>query len=476
MMTQKEREYVQQLEQKIVELQAIIAKQAKRIAELERRLNMNSSNSSQPPSKDGFRPPKRQSSRKPSGKKPGGQEGHKGAGLGLPHEQPDTVSECRPKDCDGCPSADVCAGRKVERRYKIDAEVAVRVHAYDLMEYVCPKKGNETIRGEFPQDIRATKQYGSQIKALVVALSAEGAVSVKRIHDLLHALTSVPVSTGFIHDTIRSFADSLETSIDYIKRKLALSPVVHVDETGMRAGKDGIAWVHSASTGRYTYQTTSRKRGKDGMVEAGFLPGYTGILVHDCWRAYWLFPAERHGICLAHILRELQGIQDNDPSQKWAKWFMELLLEMKRVKERLQGRGAEAASRYYLRKFDEEWDIWVEAGKSDNPLEETETGKRGRRSRARCLVDRLEAYKNEALLFFRDFRVPFDNNQAERDVRPVKTKMKVSGCFRTEEGRNGYARINSVISTAKKHGLNVLHTIASLLDNPDVVPWDMATE
>lgn len=474
MMTKEERDYVQELKDTIADLQSVIARQAKRIAELERRLNMDSSNSSKPPSTDGFKRPKNRSLRKPSGKKPGGQKGHAGAGLSLPRD-PDVVVKCRPNDCIGCPNADLCAGRRLERRYLVDAEVAVRMYAYDQMEFSCPKKGNETIRGEFPEGIRATKQYGNRLKALVVALNSEGAVSVQRIHDLLHALTSASVSTGFIQHTIQSFADSLDTPMEHIRKRLLEVTVVNGDETGTRTGQ-GMAWLHNASNHQFTYQAVSEKRGKEGIEEAGFFPEYKGISVHDCWAAYWAFPAERHGICLAHILRELQGVLDNDATQSWAKRLKGLLLEMKRVKERLLGKGKAEASRYYFRKFRKEWDVCIGSGKEQNPLPEKEPGKRSCRSKARCLVDRLEKYADEAWLFFRDFRVPFDNNQAERDVRPAKTKLKVCGCFRTIEGAQGYAKIRSVISTTKKHGLNVFHTILSLFNDPGAIPWEAATE
>ena len=429
MMTAEELKYVQKLEVTVAEQDKLISELKEHIAELERRLNMNSTNSSTPPSKDGFKRPKKRSLRQPSEKKPGGQAGHKGNGLSLPHD-PDEVIICQPKECAGCPNASVCVGRKAERRYVIDAEVSLRVREYAQMEFSCPRRNGDNLYGEFPENITATKQYGNTLKALVVALNTEGAVSVKRTHDILCALTGVPVSTGFIHNTLRAFANGLEKPLEYIKGKLLNAPVLHADETGLRV--DGsLAWLHSASNELYTYQGVSNRRGKQGIAEVGLLPLYTGTLIHDCWAAYWSLAAKCHGICLAHILRELNGIIENFTEHNWAEGLKTLLMEMKEAKDKLIAKGKTEASRYYIRKFKEDWDLWIWSGQHHNPIEEAEDTGRTKRNKARCLVDRLKKYEEAVWLFFRDFSVPFDNNQAERDVRPAKTKMKVSGSFVT---------------------------------------------
>lgn len=468
MMSSEEMEYVQKLERTVAEQAELIAELKERIEELERRLHMNSSNSSVPPSQDGFKRPKNRSLRQPSGNKPGGQQGHKGSGLKLPHKA-DTIETCTPKECSNCPHASECVGHTVERRYKIEAEIELKVHEYDQMEYVCPLRDNSVIRGEFPKDITATKQYGNKLKALVIALNNEGAVSVNRIHDLLSALTSASVSTGFIHNTIKDFSASLDSPLEYIKGSLLASPILHGDETGLRANK-ALVWLHNASNNLFTYQDVSQKRGKAGIEEASVLPNYAGTLIHDCWRPYWTFIAVRHGICLAHILRELKGILDNWPEQRWAKWLIDLFCEMKRVKERLLAKGVEKASRYYLQKFKSEWDLYIFSGKLHNPITYAKDGVGEKRNKARCLVDRLEKYADAAWLFFRDFNVPFDNNQAERDVRPAKTKIKVSGCFRTLTGAKDFARIHSVLSTTKKHGQNIFTMILALLEGHEFAP------
>lgn len=484
MMTTEEREYVNTLEKnvntlrdtiakqqrEIEELRTIIKKQIARIADLEQRLNANSSNSSKPPSSDGLNK-KTRSLRKPSGKKPGGQPGHKGTTLRLPCSPSERI-QCNPEACSSCENASVCQGKPIESRFVIDVQIKPVVREYRQMAYRCPKAGHMLL-GEFPSEVSATKQYGNGIRALVVALNSDCAVSVSKIHHLMKSVLHMPVSTGFIHHAVSSFAGTLDGAVQSIRDSLLHAPVVHADETGVRT-KGKLAWVHSASDDRWTYQHVSWKRGKDGMTEGGFLPHYKGILIHDCWSSYWRFPVERHGLCLAHILRELQGILDSTPEQEWAKQVAGLLVRMKKVKEKLIGKGRATASSYYKRVFRKAWDLLLEAGKLQNPIQE-ENGRK-KKSRARRLLDRLDEHAEEFLLFFHDFRVPFDNNQAERDVRQMKVKIKIAGCFRTFEGAKEYAKINSVISTIKKHGLNVYESIISMLQCPTLLPWEMAGE
>lgn len=471
MMTLEEMAYVQKLEAENRKLKAVIVKMEARIAELERRLGMDSSNSSKPPSTDGFKK-KNRSLRKPSGKKPGGQTGHKGATLELPCSPTETIS-CTPKQCSNCSSFGQCQGKPIETRYEIDTELKVHVREYLKMEYVCPKS-NRLLRGEFPENITATKQYGNSLKGLVISLGVDCAVSVIKIHKLLKSLLHLPVSTGFIYRVMEQYADQLKPQEESIISHLFQAPILHGDETGCRADKK-LAWVHSVSTSLFTYQYVHEKRGRDGMAAAGFLPYYDGILIHDCWAPYWSFPSLTHGLCLAHILRELKGIYDNDETQGWTQNMEHLLLQMKSVKENLLAKGKECASNYYKRKFLKSWRLYIWVAKMKNPMKEVEKGY-FRKNKARCLADRLETHTEEFLRFFYDFRVPFDNNQAERDVRPFKVKLKMAGCFRTLKGAQIYARIHSVLSTIKKHGLNVYENVVAMLDNPSYIPWEPAGE
>ena len=470
-MTRDEWAYVRKLEQIVEEQAQIITKLEARIAELERRLNMNSTNSSKPPSTDGLKKKKR-SLRKPSGKKPGGQSGHKGTTLKLPCAPSESVL-CTPAECRDCEFSGRCQGKCLENRYEVDVKITRIVRKYCRMEYLCPKS-NTRLCGKFPDHITATKCYGPTIQALAIAMNVHCAVSVNKIHEFFQSAFRLPVSTGFIHHAVRTYADKLDGAIADIKAALHSAPVIHADETGARtSGK--IAWLHNASTDMYTYQHISEKRGMAGMEEGEFLQHYKGIAIHDCWRPYWKFQFGAHGLCCAHILRELNGVIDNDPEQKWAELMVWLLCKMKATKERLISKGKASASAYYLRLYKGYWDGLVSQGKRQNPIEQTDKGT-CKRSVARRLADRLEEFREDFCRFFWDFRVPFDNNQAERDVRHTKVKIKVSGCFRSLEGAKVFAKINSVLSTARKHGLTVIDTVIEMLSQASCIPWATPAE
>jgi len=192
------------------------------------------------------------------------------------------------------------------------------------------------------------------------------------------------------------------------------------------------------------------------MEQCGVLPEFKGIAMHDCWASYWNYPDIQHAVCCAHLLRELTGIDENHPEQKWASAFIDLLLEMKKVKDKAVEKGKDFLSYYHYHKFAKKYDELIEQARKENPLPETAEKKRGRKKKGKilALVERLANYKVPVCLFIHNFNVPFDNNQAERDLRMIKVKTKVSGCFRTEEGARDYRKIMSYVGTAHKQGHN----------------------
>ena len=370
------------------------------IQELKEQLNKNSKNSSKPPSSDGYKKPAPKSLRKPSGKKVGGQDGHQGTHLAV-ITAPDEIVTHMPSACKGCRHYQMCKGTAciAEKRHVIDAVVTVNVTEHQVLELpICMLHG-DTRRGEFPADVKAAVQYGENLQSLAVALNTVGAVSIKRTHEILSGVFNIPIETG--------------TRVD---KKLW--------------------WVHDASNCEYTYLDISPKRGSAGMEQCGVLPEFKGIAMHDCWASYWNYPDIQHAVCCAHLLRELTGIDENHPEQKWASAFTDLLLEMKKVKDKAVEKGKDSLSYYHYHKFDKKYDELIEQARKENPLPETTEKKRGRKKKGKilALVERLANYKASVCLFIHNFNVPFDNNQAERDLRMIKVKTKVSGCFRTEEG------------------------------------------
>ena len=451
---------------------ALIAQLNQTIQELKEQLNKNSKNSSKPPSSDGFKRPAPKSLRKPSGKKVGGQKGHQGTFLSVLSD-PDKIVKHMPSTCEGCPHYKMCKGTAcvAEKRHVIDAVVTVNVVEHQLLEIpICMLHG-DTRKGNFPNDVKATVQYGENLQALSVALNTVGAVSVKRTHEILSGVFNIPLATGTISNMVKRCANAVSETVNRIKQKVANSGLGHFDETGTRVDKK-LWWVHDASNCEFTYLDISPKRGYLGMEQCGVLPLFHGIAMHDCWASYWSYEDCQHAVCCAHLLRELTGIAENHPEQKWASAFIDLLLEMKKVKDKAVEVGKETLSYYHYHKFDKRYDELIKQAREENPLPVTTEKKRGRKKKGKilALVERLDNYKVSVCLFIHNFMVPFDNNQAERDLRMIKVKTKVSGCFRSEEGARDYLKIMSYIGTAHKQGHNAYDAIRKAISGcPDFI-------
>ena len=208
------------------------------------------------------------------------------------------------------------------------------------------------------------------------------------------------------------------------------------------------------------------------MDAADVLPHVHGIIVHDCRGSYWKYQDVTHAICCAHLLRELNGVIENYPEQTWAVRFKELLLDMKKVHDKELLSGKDEVSCYHRYKFDMEYDSIIKTAYGENPLPETSAKKRDRKKKSKVLnlICRLDNYKESVCLFLKNLCVPFDNNQAERDLRMVKVKTKVSGCFRSEKGAQEYLTIMSYIGSARKHGINAFTAIREALNGtPDII-------
>ena len=413
------------LSDQVAELTATVKELNQTIKELKEQLNKNSKNSSKPPSSDGLKKPavnKNKSLRESSRKKQGAQEGHDGVHLSVISE-PDHIEDHMHSDCTGCPHRAKCLSKACikETRHEVDAVVTVDVTAHNLIEVrECLLHGGVKT-GSFPENIKATVQYGKNLQAMVVAFNTVGAVSINRTHEILSSVFNIPLATGTIKNMVTRCAESLKDTYERIRLKMIMLGLIHCDETGSRV--DGkTCWVHVASDQDYTYLTINQKRGQIGMDAADVLPHARGIIVHDCWGSYWKYQDE--------------------------------------------------VSYYHRHKFDMEYDAIIKTAYEENPLPETPAKKRGRKKKSKVLnlICRLENYKESVCLFIKNLCVPFDNNQAERDLRMVKVKTKVSGCFRSEEGAQEYLTIMSYIGSARKHGINAFTAIREALNgNPDII-------
>jgi len=456
------------LEQKIIE-------HAKKITELESRLNQNSSNSSKPPSSDGYSKPVPKSQRKESGKKPGGQHNHQGHGKSMADKVTETIL-ITPDACPCCgENLENVTGHKTDTHYVMEMPpIAINVIEYINEEKTCPTCGKH-ITMEFPYEAKATQQYGPNLKAFIVLLAETGLVAMNRLAEILEAVSGIKISSGTVVNTIEKCAKSLEKPVKGIKEAIKAAEVGHFDETGMRS-QGILKWLHTSSTVRLTYLEMNRKRGKEALDDIGILKDFKGTAVHDCYASYWNYNCV-HSLCNAHLLRELIFI-DETTGQKWAKEMINLVLEIKNAVETSRNYGMTFLLKDELTEYIKKYNKLVKEGLKENPEQSKPEGRRGRakQTKARLLLLRLYEHKDKYLRFANDFNCPFTNNLAERDIRVAKIKQKVSGCFRSDKGEKSFATIYSLIQTLKKNGISVYEELVKLFKGDYSLPIQLVTE
>lgn len=437
----------------------------RRNSELEAQLTKDSHNSSRPPSTDPVWAKRNKSLRRPSGLPPGGQTGHQGATLRM-SARPDRIVEHRPRQCRSCQAP--LAAEQVIRHLKqqvVDVVPArLRVTEHRLCVMRCAACG-ETTQGEFPEAVRSGVQYGSGVKARVLYLQQYQLLPYQRTAEAMRDLFACPLSAGTIANMIRECSTALVETELKIKQRLRRSIVIHADETGLRVAKQG-HYIHVASNAALTHYGYDSRRGRGAMDEIGILPKYRGHLVHDGWWSYDYYTHCRHSLCCVHLLRELTFFAELSNEQKaWAAPLAELLLEIKGRVEELMDAGQQSLGRDEQAAFSERYEGLIRKGLDQNEptsgseapiMVESAAPPASCQKQARNLLLRMQRKKAEVLRFMTNFRVPFDNNQAERDIRMVKLQQKIGGCFRTGEGARQFCRIRGYLSTMRKQGRGVL--------------------
>ena len=443
-----------------------------RVQELEARLAKDSHNSSKPPSSDGLRR-KTKSLRKPSGRKPGGQLGHRGETLHLV-AVPDTVVEHRPAACTHCQVALGGSEPVVlrERRQILDVP-AVRLHVteHQALHLCCPACGQVSV-GVFPPEVPSRAQYGPRLRALAVYLVQAQFVPFGRTQQLVRDLFGVRLGRGTLVGWVQQAARSLAPVERQIKAALVRAPVLHNDETGVR--RNGrLAWVHVTSTARLTHYALHAARGSAATEAIGILPAFRGVSVHDGWVGYRAYTACRHALCNVHHLRELTFLAE-EHHQAWAQDLKGLLQVMRTAADQARTLGLRQVPAVQRAPLLAGYREVLAAGLAANPPPATarRPGQRGRlaQSPARNLLERLALGQDAVLAFLDDLAIPFDNNQAERDLRGLKVQQKVSGCFRSDAGATAFACLRGYLATLRKQGQALLAALETVFTGQPLYP------
>jgi transposase len=445
-----------------------------RVAELERRLGLNSSNSSKPPSSDGLKkpPPRTRSLRHPSKKTSGGQPNHPGKTLSVV-ANPDHIVDHFPTNCDNCAdplpqsTGDGYVARQV---FDLPDPAPLVVTEHRAHRCRCAACGKVTA-GKHPDGVSAPVQYGERIAAVVVYLATFQFVPEDRLATLMLDLFGVTLSRATIGQMSRRAGQRLLSFAEAVHRSILSAPVKHLDETGFRIVKR-LRWLHIAATAALTFYRIGSSRGD-------MLSGVSGIVVHDHWKSYETVPGVEHALCNAHHLRELQALVEIE-HEDWARQ-MQILLRRACHAERLAQSKGIAPDQRLINLIGRRYDAIVAKGLAFHgalqplavklKLDGSPRGGRPPRRVGHNLLLRLSERKQDVLRFLTNPKVPFTNNLAERDARMMKLKQKISGCFRSAQGADDFAVIRTLIGTAKKRGWGI---IQSLFRDPEALINDLS--
>ena len=453
-------------------IETVFVSLVERIETLEDQLAKNSGNSGKPPSSDGYEKPAPKSRRKRSGKKSGGQMGHPGSTLKMVAKA--DKFEVHSVDC--CASCNANLKREkvveVEKRQVFDLpEIRIQVTEHQAEVKICPKCQKST-KASFPPGVSRKTQYGKRIKGQMAYFHEHQLLPLERTQETFKDLYGQSIAEGTILLVCEELAKKVEPANAAIKKHLTYEEdVAGFDETGLRI-ESSLHWLHVVCTRLLTYYAVHKKRGKEAMDAFGILPNFTGRAIHDGFKTYFKYTNAKHGLCNQHHLRSFDFLKERHP-QKWVTAMDDLLLNIKTKVELAKKKSKINLSPQAITDFSTQYDTLLKQGFKKNPLLKVEGPlKRGRpkQSFARNLLHHLSDHKEAVLAFMVDFNVPFDNNQAERDIRMMKVRQKISGCFRSQHGAEIFCAVRGYISTARKNGQPVLQAIYDALDGHPFIP------
>jgi transposase len=399
-------------------------------------------------------------------KKKGKQRGARGYGAKLAGEA-DVVIDHRPEQCSGCGAGlEGAAGEVRERRQVVDLPEPKPVIT-EHRSHACRCSCGTTTVGVFPGEVRARVTFTPRVRAVVVYLLCRQHIPVLRVRETMRDLYGVEMSTGAINNFYTDAARRLRPFIAALVALLKTLPVLHADETTDRVGTDTV-WMHVLSTKAYTLIHASMTRGTAAIEEMKVLVGYRGVVIHDRLALYWKFTKARHGLCGAHLLRDLEEVAVVASQAGWAAGLAGLLCEINTACQDARLAGHRRLAPTLVRGFTARYDSLVAEGVAANPDPAAGRKRDYYQRKSHNLVTAFAAHKKPILRFMNDLDTPFTNNQAERDLRPGKIHRKVSGCFRTIEGAKRHADVRSYLSTTRKHDIPAITALTDLFTG---TPW-----
>ena len=410
----------------IEELKRIVLMQAQeikllkaRITDLERRLEQyitrkDSNNSSIPPSKDENRPPRTSSLREKSGRKVGGQPGHEGKTLEIT-ENPDEIIEHRACFCPEC--GNDLSNQTFElfgKRQVIDIPVIKQI-VTEHRVYRCTCTCGKMVEGEFPVGVDCPVRYGKNIAILTGYLNVRQYLPFKRLQEMLHDVFAIPISEGGLHCLLNRLASKGVDAYEMIRQRVMNSRVIGTDETGMKVNGKRY-WFWTWQNKHATFIAASTNRGRSTIDEHMNGIYQDAILVHDCWKAHFQTPVNKHQLCTAHLERETKYLEQRYKVD-WPVRFRGMLMEAQKLKKQF------IPTDYYYPNHARS-NLETEL---DNLLSEPLNPKH---KEMITFQKRIIKYRDYVFTFLYHSSVPPDNNGSERAIRNVKVKQKISGQFK----------------------------------------------
>ena len=440
-----------------VELLEIVNKrQHDVISQLEKRLKVDSSNSSLPSSHDKFSKKRTINDRDKSNKSSGGQLGHKGENLGFETNSNninDTITH-KPQKCESCGS-DILEFNLIDTRQTHDIIIKKVITNHLLYSGIC-ECGCET---KLNLDVPHGVSYGNTIKSALLYLHNQDLIPTDRLSQTADKLFNTSVNESTIYNWQEQLAKNLTAYEIEVRVHLLNQTTLHADESGIKV--EGKKWLHVISNELYTFYNVHTKRGVIAMNEIGVLNQFKGNVMHDCYKSYFRFTEVQHGLCNAHILRELKSI-NQFYKLSFANKLRELLKQINTAVISAKDQGLTRLEPLVLSQYEDQLGKLLALADTEAL---TLTNEKWRKD-TQAFVRRIRKYQKEYLAFMYNFNMAFTNNQAERDIRMIKVKQKVSGGFRTEDGAKKFLKIRGFISTMNKQGKDILSSIQKVMVNP----------